>query len=181
MKYVVRKSCFETNSSSIHAISLSKEFTGSTIPITEDTFYFIAKRLYASEYNTFLSPEDKASYLYTAIVEDDVPYGKLNTHTEADWIHFITETLKPYFKDVKFYIEHTEEEPWDPVLEDSINIYDFLQELYGNKNMLLEFLFDPVSKVQIFDNHYATIDEIKQQMIQNQNDFEKDKVKLMLY
>lgn len=66
MKIKIRKSVFETNSSSVHALCLSEQAT--TTDRKEISFY---TGWYSWEFDVIGSMEGKASYFYTMICEGD--------------------------------------------------------------------------------------------------------------
>lgn len=67
MKRQVRRNVFETNSSSTHSICVVKD---DFLDDLKDVIYFHVGE-FGWEYNKLYTPEKKASYLYTAILENN--------------------------------------------------------------------------------------------------------------
>ena len=125
----IRKGTFETNSSSTHSICISKE------PVTRypRSVHFSLGR-YGWEQDTV---EDTASYLYTGIMEctNAVQETFLERIKNILAKHDIEATFEEERKDSYFYVDHGYE------------LYDFLDMITSNEDMLLRFLFSPKSCV----------------------------------
>lgn len=77
MKTQIRRGVFETNSSSVHSISIIKDDFKSSLPIQ---FTIDCDGMFGWEVYTYDSPENKAAYLYQAIVS----YPTYNEHNK-EW------------------------------------------------------------------------------------------------
>ncbi len=139
MKIKIRKNVFETNSSSVHSIVVSKlavpkeNVTGS-IHFGLDQFGW--------EGAIYSKPQDKANYLYTAIMDY---YGN-GSYDAEDYVDYIKEVLE------KYGIEATFEDAYNP---DGWNYYidhvsgcrDFLINLRASEDKLISYLFSDMSYV----------------------------------
>lgn len=129
MKRQIRKGVFETNSSSMHALCISKERKydlPDSIEFTLGSFGWGPEELN--------STHERASYLYTAItyIYRDNDAEKYTEYiNELEYI-LVTHGVKVKFNDYhkySYYIDHA----WD--------LCDWLQELFNDEEKLLTFLF----------------------------------------
>lgn len=162
MKRIVRKGVFESNSSSTHAICIATEGKLCLQP----SLHFELDE-FGWEWNSLSFPEEKASYLFTAIVhtnEDDSRINlPINEWHEIQWIkevlerHEVEATFQdPTWKKLEFsdgyylgygYIDHGYE------------LKDFLEDILSDEDMLMKYLFASGSYVQTGnDNSYASVD-----------------------
>lgn len=146
MKKVIRENLFETNSSSVHAIVVNPK-AELQIPETHVINFNVGE--FGWELETYHSIEDRASYLWTAILEvyckwnDNDESQKYYTEGAREWERYIIETINNEFKgnvDVYFewpnkhtqffYIDHSEElTPWLEILKN--NPHNLLAYLLG--------------------------------------------------
>lgn len=132
MKYQIRKGVFETNSSSTHAICISKNHTYDELRLPEQiefhTDYF------GWEFGTHTSPEDKASYLYSAIVNmNDDEY-------EKEAIEYIKKVLNKKGVSAKFAKDNGE---YHCCIDHfgSDDMHDWLRLMLTDDSALMTYLF----------------------------------------
>lgn len=154
MKVQVRRSVFETNSSSTHSISIIKE---SDIDEFPNTLVF-GKGEFGWEFDIHYDTVTKAEYLWEAITSCLKDIDKVNNA-----IKFITETLAkhnikaifPYADNMKVkthkyngstytYIQfmNDEDEKDDGYVDHGNELGDFLEDVLSNENKLMNYLFD---------------------------------------
>lgn len=127
MKRQIRHRVYETNSSSTHAICISKEILPQhlipkSVPFTHGEFGW--------EFAVYSDVWNKASYLYEAIccVSED-------KKEEQEYLSILRESLKRYGVECLFepvgsgYIDH------------GYDLYDFVKEVLSNDTKLLSYLF----------------------------------------
>lgn len=150
MKKVIRSNVFETNSSSTHAICICTEEIPSKIP--EKLYFGIGE--HGWEFETLCTPEDKANYLYTAILE---LYGKEGYKEKIEHLSFALKDIC----EVEF------EEPiwwsYSSLEYGYIDHYDglkeFVEDLFNNDTLLFEYLFSNKSFINKGnDNSYGDVD-----------------------
>ena len=78
MKTQIRRGVFETNSSSVHSISITKDDFNGSLP---SQFTIACNGEFGWEVDDYDSPMDKAAYLYQAIVF----YPTYNYHTKKEY------------------------------------------------------------------------------------------------
>lgn len=162
----IRKSLFETNSSSVHAICVAKENN-----------YDIPKSLHFSfgefgwEERVLSSPEALASYLYTAIYI----CGENERYDVEDYKNYIYETLGKYGCDCTFetpvYDKHY---GWfdSGYIDHGYELVDFVDSIKHSEKRLLRYLFSPDSYIvtgndnvwdmnEYFDEYITPEDEKK--------------------
>lgn len=164
-KRQIRIGMFETNSSSVHTITISKKYPKSRIP----------KKLHFGfgEYEWGVerleSPEGKANYLYTAICTLD---GVGVENKRIEYTEKVRQWLKeagvnPTFEDFK------EEGGWyeNGYIDHSGELGDFINFVMASKENMLRYLFGDGSVYVYNDN--MDIDEEMQYI----DDLNKDKDK----
>ena len=138
----IRKNVFETNSSSCHSLVISKDNYGPEhIPAYLN---FNADEDYGWERSCYSSTEDKASYLYTAMLDRDLgaQAKEFRRKLEEDFKikifvpDYKRETSK--YRDWEFWnnggsVDHAEE------------LVPFINEILEDDDKLKRFLFDPRS------------------------------------
>lgn len=124
----VRKNVFETNSSSTHSICIAKNVE-----------YDIPEKLYLElgdfgwEQNTLNSTSEKASYLYTGLV---------NYFPEK--LNGVVDTLKS--KGIEVTMEEEKENSWDNgYVDHGSDLDDFIKGVTESEDRLLSFLFSGLS------------------------------------
>jgi hypothetical protein len=120
---VIRKSVFETNSSSTHSICISKKDVTDFPKVIHFGF-----GEYGWENNEVW---DTASYLYTAIIENDMEeyFDKIKNILDKHNIlyTFVSRNNSKYFN--QGYIDH------------SYELSDFINDICNNEDKLLRYLF----------------------------------------
>ena len=156
MKVQIRRSVFETNSSSTHSISIIKK---SNIDEYPDKVIF-GKGEFGWEFDIHYDTTNKAEYLWEAITS--CYWNKIDKVNNA--INFITETLVkhnikalfPYAADMKvkthtydngdtythivFNDENGNED--NGYIDHGNELIDFLQDVTSDENKLMNYLFD---------------------------------------
>lgn len=136
MRRQIRSSVFETNSSSTHAICISKKrvdldkLRGTTVHFFCGTFGWEV-----DEYNTL---EDRASYLYQAIL--DLNYDDVEKRSEM--LNRIVDILGKY--DIDCYFKPPETDRWgfnEGYIDHANQTEEFVEAVLHNENRLLEYLF----------------------------------------
>ena len=137
----IRKGVFETNSSSVHAICISKT--------TDKECYYVPTELHFGfgdfgwQFATYDSVSDKASYLWTAIC---------SLYVDLESVELIKDKIKDWIKssypntDITFSMP-TKDEKWNLLefegyidhFEDTRNFVDYVLE---NANNLFNYLLD---------------------------------------
>ena len=161
----IRKSLFETNSSSVHAICVAKE-NNYDIP---KSLHFIFGE-FGWEEKVLSSVEQLASYLYTAIYV----CGEDGSYDIGKYINYIYETLGKYGCNCDFetptYDKHY---GWfdSGYIDHSYELKDFVDSIRHSEKRLLRYLFSPDSYIvtgndNIWDmdkyfNTYITEDDKK--------------------
>lgn len=155
MKRVIRKNTFETNSSSTHAICICTDKR-----LLEDVKYpnhlYFGIGEHGWEFETLSTPEDKANYLYTAILE-------LYEKDYSEKINVIFEWLGDIGCESEFEkpIWHKSDN-WMWLKNGGIDHYDqtknFVEAVLRNKKLLLNYLFSDNSFVDKGnDNSYMSV------------------------
>ena len=134
----IRKSVFETNSSSTHSICISKKMP-KNFP-KEITFK-------AGKYGWEIDEVfDTASYLYTALANE-------STQLETDLAHIASvlekHGIEYYFKPVQMQFDPYSKklEVSDVWIDHSNQLSDFLRDIMSDDDRLLRFLCAPDSKI----------------------------------
>lgn len=127
-KIKIRNSVFETNSSSIHSICITKNNDSVVLP---EKIFFVG-RDFGWEQDIYYDTESKAAYLYTAILQ----LGKYNIIDEGKSIQFIANVLMKNNVDYEFvksedefYIDHVNE------------LTEFVASVCHSERRLLRYLF----------------------------------------
>ena len=92
MRIQVRRGVFETNSSSVHSICIVKEKMSLNIDCGTITFKI---GRFGWEAGKLTTPDEKASYLYTALCEIGCDYDDKEKYL-SDKLNFIRDTLDTY-------------------------------------------------------------------------------------
>jgi hypothetical protein len=159
MKRQIRQSCFETNSSSTHAIC-----------IATDTLYNIPKTVsfgfgdFGWRFDKLTSRQERANYLYTCL-------GYCNFSELKKYIEFISNTLyKNGVKDIDFesfklgiyYWNNKTEiyfEPNDGYVDHGNETKEFVDAVCSNEKMLLDYLFSDKSFILTGNDNYDDNDD----------------------
>lgn len=151
----IRKSVFETNSSSTHSICIAKCDEELTIP---KSLHFEFGE-FGWQYSTLQSINEKASYLYTGFIsegrEDDA-FLKIFEVLRSKGIEVTAE--KPIYE-MYIYTNHRGELVevklnQNGYIEDSGELNDFLNDICKDENKLMNYLFSDLSFIITGnDNH----------------------------
>lgn len=160
MKIQVRQGLFETNSSSVHSITITKQPKNLIYP----KILIFDKGNYGWERDNYIYTEEKASYLWESI-KYTLPDGKNKNLVEYNKaLDSITEILKsvgvkavfkynnPKYKKSKwgnyyeFYDKKGNED--DGYIDHSNELITFVKEVCFDKNKLLGFLFSENSYIE---------------------------------
>lgn len=152
----IRKNVFETNSSSCHSLVISKDDYGPNhIP---STLRFNADEDYGWRADCLTSTEDKASYLYTAMLY-------------CDWDNEAEEFKRKLSKDFKIKItvpkykktksEYSDWVSWncDGSVDHGGELIDFINDILEDDDKLKRFLFDPKSCIYTGNDNSAEPDD----------------------
>ncbi len=127
----IRNGAFETNSSSTHAMIIHY---GKLPEVYPDTIEF-QTGTYGWEISKLTSLEDKASYLFTSLIE---------TFNYDEAVRIITEHLEPL--GIKcFFVK--EEDDFDNCYIDHGASYEFANKMANDDYAMIRFLFDEQSYV----------------------------------
>ena len=142
----IRNGCFETNSSSVHAMIVTKEKTDVE---PSNKFVHFGLGEFGWEENGYYDPDEKASYFYTAAC------AVMNRDVKDE----ITALLKPYGIKCKF--DRPVFNSYTSSYDGSVHIYldngsidhdyeckKFVDAMMNDSDMLVRFLFNDDSFVQ---------------------------------
>lgn len=145
-KTVIRKGTFETNSSSVHSICISKKPVGD-VKGKKISFYL-------GEYGWEYESVDVADYLYTAIMSKSNP-------DSDELLNKLKSILDKYEIDYTFQPEEKASRWWG--IDHSEETIDFVNAVLDNEDLLLRCLFNDDSVVYTGnDNHDARYDTCHQ-------------------
>ena len=143
----IRLNVFETNSSSTHSIAITKN---NNIIDYLDTINFKFGE-FGWENDTLSSVDEKASYLYTAIIN----YASY----PDDYLKYLENTLNE-FNINSVFEEKSESSYWDNGYIDHGNeLFEFLNDLKNDKTKLINFLLSPLSYIITGNDNSDTYDE----------------------
>lgn len=153
MKTQIRRSVFETNSSSTHSIAIKKDFDINSIPENKRKVQFNVGQ-FGWEFDTYDDIYSKASYLYTAI------FCGGSKNPEEDWnkIVKILDDNRVVHVEEPYTVEHEKYEGVDydvykfpsnefPYIDHAGETFDLIQALTSSSELLLSFLFDDSSVI----------------------------------
>lgn len=153
MKKQIRRSCFETNSSSTHAICITKrkidkDNLPSEVEFKHDEFGW--------EFRVHEDILTKASYLYQAICD---LYTYENDKRKNKYINWIYEVLGKYGIECNFDTKDKDEDGFSVGYIDHVfETRDFVNAVMNNENRLLRYLFGE-SKIITGNDNSETFDE----------------------
>lgn len=146
MKRQIRQGVFETNSSSTHAICISKDHDTSNLKLP-DTVAFTHGE-FGWECETLRGAWEKASYLYEAILGT---YGENGAEEKID---HVKEVLSKYGIVCDF--EPSSDEIWDNGYIDHVgedDMPDWLENMMNDDDVLLTYLFGDAFVITGNDNN----------------------------
>lgn len=133
MKQQIRRNLFETNSSSVHSIVITKESL-SDIPES----LCITRKEFGWENRTYGNIEDRVSYLYTGIL------GCFKNEEQESYVNRLIKFLEKFGIEVE--IDHDNDSDWygiDHVYE----LIDFIKDIFNDEDYLFNYLFSPTSYI----------------------------------
>lgn len=133
MKQQIRRNLFETNSSSVHSIVITKEPL-SNIPES----LCITRKEFGWENRTYVNIENRVSYLYTGIL------GCFKNEEQESYVNRLIEFLEKFGIEVE--IDHDNDSDWygiDHVYE----LIDFIKDIFNDEDYLFNYLFSPTSYI----------------------------------
>lgn len=137
----IRKGVFETNSSSMHSVCISKN-NNYEFP----SYVYFTLGEFGWESCTYWGYDKLASYLYTAIVDY---YGYKNLDEIEDYKNYIYETLGKYNVDCEFedIVWRGDDYKWldNGYIDHVGELCDFLNDIRKSERKLIRFLFSPDS------------------------------------
>lgn len=153
MKKIIRQATFETNSSSTHAICICNDKKLlEEIEYPEYLYFGIGE--HGWEFEVLDTPEKKANYLYTAILElYDKKEASKKVNIIFEWLGDIgvvakfEEKIYDKYGSLNGYIDHVE------------GLQDFVDAIFRSPKLLYKYLFSDYSYVQKGnDNSYYDVD-----------------------
>lgn len=204
MKVQIRNSVFETNSSSMHAIAIVKDrpkdiYTGYSCDFNTNEFGW--------EHRTYMGVLDKASYLWTIIVNCSLKrvnegtfYTSSIDNKEYENYHFELDKEDPWYKKIKKAITDAlvhvgfEDDGWNirfeedfkPTSYGSIDTgyvdhspgKSFVEEIVLNEDRLIRFLFNDRSMIETWnDNEWELDPKVEEALEAKYWDPEKEEYK----
>lgn len=154
MKNQIRNSVFETNSSSVHTISISK--------YTEDTNKpaMLTAKLgkFGWEHELYDDPISKLSYLWTAVCcfADHDAWDKEKDfvkHAQVleDWKKFISDPFENYGITIEF--EHPAPFSWDYYIDHSEELRDMFNDFSNNPELIVDFVLSNNSNLETYNDN----------------------------
>ena len=160
MKIQIRKSVFETNSSSVHTLTITKNSNNLKFPKK----LIFDSGSYGWEHDYLTTPEEKASYLWEGIISVFPDYENKNLTEYNKAIASITKILKsvgvkaifkynnPKYKESKYggYYKFYNKEGYedDGYIDHAYELITFVKEVCFDKDKLLGFLFSESSYIE---------------------------------
>lgn len=134
MKQQIRRNLFETNSSSVHSIVITKEPL-SNIPKS----LCIVRKEFGWENRTYHDIEDRVSYLYTGILE---------CFKNDEQERYINKLIKFIEKlGVEVEIDHERDDSYYFGIDHVDELLDFIKDIFNDEDYLFNYLFSPTSYI----------------------------------
>lgn len=165
MKLTIRKGIWETNSSSVHAISITKKNIEKDLNLNSLTVFFNHGE-YGWKHEVYGSVNSKASYLYQALFEVypareyfDKSDNKENLKLREEAINWIYDTLGKYGVEAVFDTDNYDASGWpNGYIDHGYELIDFVEAIIGNEKRLLRYLFG--DGVILTSNDNSDMDDI---------------------
>lgn len=153
MKRQIRRSCFETNSSSTHAICIAKSKPNKdNFPSSVD----FKHNDFGWKFEVYEDVLNKASYLYQAIC--DLDYYEDNKK-KSEHINWLYDVLGKYGIECNFDKNDKDEDGFSVGYIDNVfETRDFVNAVMNNENRLLRYLFGE-SKIITGNDNSDTFDD----------------------
>lgn len=154
MKTQIRNNVFETNSSSVHTISISN-----SSPQSIDNYIFFDRGEYGWEWETYNSSQDKANYLYECMI--DLFY---HNNLLKEKCNRIREELALYKVGCDF-AEVNENNLFEGYVDHGGQNEELVNYLLDNPDKLIDYLFNDTSYIATgndnVDSMYCTWENSK--------------------
>ena len=154
MKTNIRSNVFETNSSSVHTITISN-----TSPQGIDNYIFFDRGEYGWEWEIYNSSQDKANYLYECMI--DLFYHNNSLEEKCNRIR---EELASYKVDCDF-AEVNGDNIFDGYVDHGSQNEELVNYLLDNPDKLIDYLFNDTSYIATgndnVDSMYCTWENSK--------------------
>lgn len=154
MRINIRSNVFETNSSSVHTITISNNF-----PQSIDNYIFFDRGQYGWEWEIYNSCQDKANYLYECMI--DLFYHDNSLEEKCNRIR---EELASYKVDCDF-AEVNENNIFDGYVDHGSQNEELVNYLLDNPDKLIDYLFNDTSYIATgndnVDSMYCTWENSK--------------------
>ena len=154
MKTNIRSNVFETNSSSVHTITISNNF-----PQSIDNYIFFDRGEYGWEWEIYNSSQDKANYLYECMI--DLFYHNNSLKEKCDRIR---EELALYKVGCDF-AEVNENNLFEGYVDHGSQNEELVNYLLDNPDKLIDYLFNDTSYIATgndnVDSMYCTWENSK--------------------
>ena len=135
MKQQIRRNLFETNSSSVHSIVITKEPL-SDIPKS----LCIVRKEFGWENRTYTDIEDRISYLYTGIL------GCFKNEEQESYINKLIEFLKKF--EIEVEIDHDNDDSYYFGIDHVYELSEFIKDIFNDEDYLFNYLFSPTSYIR---------------------------------
>lgn len=142
----IRKGIFETNSSSTHSICIAKDVE---VKFPESVYFKLGQ--FGWEVDTLRSTEEKASYLYTALMQ-------LKRYDDIENIKniLINKGVKVIFKNP---VPETSDEQTEISYVDHVyNLQPFLEKVCNDEKKLISYLFSDLSFILTGNDNQNDVD-----------------------
>ncbi len=150
MKRQIRNNCFETNSSSTHAICIAKKNSN----IDKNNFPSIVEFKHGEfgwEFKVYENILNKASYLYQAIC--DLYSCQKNNKNKQKYINQIYNILGKYGIDCNFDTKDYDEDGFDiGYIDHAFGTKNFVESVMHSEKQLLRYLFGESKVITGNDN-----------------------------
>lgn len=167
MKIQVRKNVFETNSSSVHTITMSKDWNSHKKNTIPEKLEFHTS-CYGWEVEKYDTPNERASYLYTAL-------AIMSNDTLEDDKRVITDILAKHGCEAVF--EDVPQNSWHSCYIDHGNELDtFLGVVMSREDALMQYLFGD-SCVYTYNDNMSYYDMPYSKEIDNLSDDDYYKIR----
>lgn len=149
MKRTIRRGVFETNSSSVHAISISEAGN-----LTYPKFVYFETGKFGWEHEIYHDKQNKAAYLWTGILENYL-VSEVETIQDKITQMLSEEGVECEFTDCKKMCEYKGEVYYSPYgyIDHACELKEWLDEVLNDKSKLLAFLFDSDSAVETWNDN----------------------------
>ena len=154
MRIQIRNSVFETNSSSIHTIAITK-YNGSSknnITLEAQTGNF------GWEHELYMLPKDKLSYLWTAIycLADDEAWGEEKDFVKhaqilEDWKKIISPVFAEYNIEIEY--KHVDPFSFDYDIDHGYKLNNMLEDFKNNPKLMVDFVMGEKSVIETYNDN----------------------------